>query len=87
MSRGRQAEMVLDELRVQHLDPKALEATGCHPEHRLSSRNLKAHITITHLLQEGYTYSKKVTPLIGATPFWGHFLSNHNKHPLSFFPF
>lgn len=39
----RQAEMVLEELRVQHLDPKALGETGCHPEHRLISRNLKTH--------------------------------------------
>lgn len=37
------AEMVLEELRVQHLDPKALGATGCHPEHRLIRRNLKDH--------------------------------------------
>lgn len=39
----RQAEMVMEELRVEHLDPKALEATGGHPEHRIINRNLRAH--------------------------------------------
>lgn len=56
----------------------------CLTESSLSTEDLKAHPppTVTHLLQQGYTYFNDATTPNNATLFGGHFLSSH--HTLSY---
>jgi hypothetical protein len=56
-----QAVKMLEELRVQHLVPKA---NDCFQEGR--RRVSKSTSTVTHFFQEGHTY--KFTPPNSATP-------------------
>jgi hypothetical protein len=55
------ANMVLEKLRVLHLDLKAARRRLCHTGCSLSTGDLKDLPTMTHFLQEDHTHSSKVT--------------------------
>ena len=98
---SRQADFVLDELRVLHLDPKAarkeLTSTGSqeedffYPGQSLSIGPQSPPPTVVHFLQQGHAYFNKTTP----TPTGPHLLivllpvgqahSNHRIYPLLVF--
>ena len=71
-----QADLVLDELRVLHLDSKearmvlqAVRRLSFHTGQTLSIETSKTIPTVTHFLQQGHTYSDKTTPPNSATPY------------------
>ena len=63
-----QADLVLEEPRVLYLDPQAAKGDCVHSGQSLSVGDLKATPTVTHVLQQGHTYSNKTTLLIVPLP-------------------
>ena len=73
-----QMDMVMEEWRVLHLDPKEtrkslslLQAVRRRSSSTLglnTGRELKAYLQLTHFPQEGHTYSKEAIPPNSATP-------------------
>lgn len=54
--------MVLKELRLLHLDPKAArKRLSFHTGHRMSMETSKPFVSVTHFLQQDHAYSYKDT--------------------------
>lgn len=71
--------MVLEnELGVLHRDRLAAAETVCHTGHASSIGHLSTHPHVTHLFQQGQTYSSKATPPKSA-PSYGPIIQTHES--------